>query len=413
MLIQNGLKHKKFLGLRLHTKAPDFHAKFGSTAVFADINRDSGMTNYNQNLPNTVFDTPAMPNGCTAMATTDVMTDLKKVLYSPYYTYQQTCLEEGVPVGSELEMSFALNEPRTAGLEDLEGTITKTGDWYQVTPLNGSLFLGICSALTKGQSSVSFASTWYQSFDTPVNGVILPPSGATSGHNWKLCGIKTINGMQYLVGKPWLGSGWGEDGFGYFSQAIIDKIGGSAFTPMESEGETVVQVGTQTILESLINLLKRLELHFIGDGSNVPVSEYQKFEEEIQLIQNEITTYMHPIITKWAEAIEHEEGATAASHNPGNLKYSTLTASWGATRGRPATDGGNLCQFPTYQQGFTALCNFLVLGCENELLAFHSPEARTLEGFTTIFAGNPPEDYKLGIQEALGVPGTTLISTFI
>lgn len=221
------------------------------------------MTNFNQNVPNTVFNTPAMPNGCTAMCTTDIMTDLNKVVYSPYYTYAETCELEDVQIGGELEMQYALNEPMTSGLQDLQGNITKTGQWYEVTPLNGSLFEGICSALSIGDTSVSLASTWYESFDVPTNGIIPTPYGETSGHNWKMCGIKTIDGEQYLIGKPWLGSGWGQDGFCYFSQGILDSIGGQAYTPKQSTGETPVQATTVNIIEELINLLKDL-LHSYG-----------------------------------------------------------------------------------------------------------------------------------------------------
>ena len=120
-----------------------------------------------------------------------------------------------------------------------------------------------------------------------------------------------------------------------------------------------------------------------------------------------------PMIETWANAIAKEEGAESISNNPGNLKYSTLTASWGASRGRQATDGGFLCQFLSYQSGYNALCNFLTLGCEDMLVAFHAPTARTLQGFTVIYAGNPPEGYIQGIIEALGVPGDTQISTFL
>lgn len=116
-------------------------------------------------------------------------------------------------------------------------------------------------------------------------------------------------------------------------------------------------------------------------------------------------------ISDWANAIKTGEGATAASNNPGNLKYSTLTASWGATKGRGASDGGFLCQFPTYDKGFTALCNFLTLGAENELVAFH--QARTLQEFTVVYAGNPPQGYINRIATTLGVPLTTNIATFL
>lgn len=118
-------------------------------------------------------------------------------------------------------------------------------------------------------------------------------------------------------------------------------------------------------------------------------------------------------ITKWAAAIAIGEGANPTLHNPGNLKYSTLTASWGAKKGPTASDGGNLCQFADENAGQTALCNFLVLGCEDELTAFHAPAARILQGFTEIYVGNPPQGYIDRIVETLGVPADTQISTFL
>jgi hypothetical protein len=124
-------------------------------------------------------------------------------------------------------------------------------------------------------------------------------------------------------------------------------------------------------------------------------------------------TSVPPKIVAWAQIIAKEEGADPASNNPGNLKYSSLTASWGATQGRAATDGGYLCQFETPQAGLHALCNFLVLGCEDQLIAFHAPEARALEGFTRIYAGNPPQGYIDAIVQAMGGDPNVQISTFL
>lgn len=120
----------------------------------------------------------------------------------------------------------------------------------------------------------------------------------------------------------------------------------------------------------------------------------------------------HPKIADWAKAIAQWEGANPASNNPGNMKYTTLTASWGAMKGHPASDGGYLCQFKTYQAGLTALCNFLTLGAEGQLIISH-PESCTLEAFTKRFAGNPPQGYIDGICKELGLSPTTLISTFL
>lgn len=119
------------------------------------------------------------------------------------------------------------------------------------------------------------------------------------------------------------------------------------------------------------------------------------------------------MIVKWANLIKAGEGATPVSHNPGNLKYTSLTASWGAKRGRAATDGGFLAAFPDDATGFTALCNFLLLGCENLLLAFHKPASRTLTGFTKIYAGNPPQPYIDRIVQGLGVDPKVDIATFL
>ncbi len=117
-------------------------------------------------------------------------------------------------------------------------------------------------------------------------------------------------------------------------------------------------------------------------------------------------------IPDWANAIKTGEGATIASNNPGNLKYSTLTASWGATKGRQSSDGGYLCQFLTYTQGFTALCNFLTLACEGELIISH-PQPCTLQAFTMRYAGNPPQGYIDHIAQTLGVPTSVNIATFL
>lgn len=118
------------------------------------------------------------------------------------------------------------------------------------------------------------------------------------------------------------------------------------------------------------------------------------------------------IILTWANAIKIEEGAKPEINNPGNLKYAPLTASWGAKPGFNATDGGSIARFDTYQKGYDALCNFLVLGCHDELKFFH--QARTIKEFTRVYA-NPPagSKYAENVARALGVTVETDISTLI
>ncbi len=116
---------------------------------------------------------------------------------------------------------------------------------------------------------------------------------------------------------------------------------------------------------------------------------------------------MEDKITLWAKAIVHWEG-----HFDGNLKYTTLTKSWGATQGRPALDSGYFCLWKDHDTGFQALCNFLTLGCEGQLIISH-PQPCTFHDFTIRFAGNPPLGYMLGIAKEIGCTPETDISTFL
>jgi hypothetical protein len=118
-------------------------------------------------------------------------------------------------------------------------------------------------------------------------------------------------------------------------------------------------------------------------------------------------------IVAWAQIIGKEEGAPVSLDNPGDLKLSDLTKSWGAIQGIAAADGGFLAKFKTEDAGEIALCDFLVLGCEDQLIAFHAPEARTLAGFTKIYAGNPPQPYIDAIVAAMGGNPDVQISTFL
>lgn len=168
-----------------------------------------------------------------------------------------------------------------------------------------------------------------------------------------------------------------------------------------------------------MNIFQRIENWFISFfqsklTSDLVVAQPVKVNESPVLV----TTPQIPIsmtqptnkIVQWANAIAKWEGDVTGV-NPGNMKYTTLTKSWGATQGRLAQDGGYFALFPTFEMGFTALCNFLTLGCENELVAFH--EARTFETFTNVYAGNPPTTYIQGIATAIGCSLDTDISTFI
>jgi hypothetical protein len=179
------------------------------------------------------------------------------------------------------------------------------------------------------------------------------------------------------------------------------------------------------IIEGLIKQVAAIETslaNYIKDHSachTVPVTPSQtaqnapsatKITDSTPVSDIVVKPVFPPKIAKWATAIAHWEGSKDPT-NPGNLKYSPLTASWGAAKGRPAKDGGNFAVFKSPQAGMDALCNLLVLACHNELQSYH--QARTLEAFTRVYAGNPPQGYINGIAAAIGVPLDTDISTFV
>jgi hypothetical protein len=166
-------------------------------------------------------------------------------------------------------------------------------------------------------------------------------------------------------------------------------------------------------LEEQIGLIKARQVPPIGDPA--PTTPVKQGETPVSRTQTSNTSQstFPPKINVWEAVIEQEEGARPELNNPGNLKYSGLTASWGATQGLAALDGGYLCKFLTLQAGRNALCNFLVLGCQDQLVAFHSPDARTLTGFTKIYAGNPPQGYIDAIVQAMGGDPNVQISTFL
>lgn len=132
----------------------------------------------------------------------------------------------------------------------------------------------------------------------------------------------------------------------------------------------------------------------------------------VQPLSDTITINSPSKIQRWAQAIGKWEGSNPKLHNPGNMKYSTLTASWGATKGPPASDEGFLCQFATDEQGETALLDFLTLGCEYQLIISH-PKPCTVRQFTVKYAGNPPEGYILGVCQDAGMSPDTEIGTLL
>jgi hypothetical protein len=317
-----------------------------------------------------------------------------------------------------------------ASVCDLEITVTQT-------------FLTPKFSLYEGESIYQVDETWYEENVTPLaNGAdiamfIVPPSDHT---------VPTLIGLEanHPLG-PWQTTVFTDE----TSHAYVLENGTDV-----DQGETLVVYAEHELSHVFYAMLAKTDnthLYFYAGAPEKVLSEFDfdetllsdfqqlvaTLEQELGLLKaRQITpetaaasikiavpatqqpatppqTTFPPKILAWAQIIGKEEGANPELNNPGNLKYSTLTASWGASQGPAAADGGFLAKFATLDAGGAALCNFLVLGCEDGLAAFHPPEARTLAGFTKIYAGNPPQGYIDAIVQAMGGDPNVQISTFL
>ena len=113
--------------------------------------------------------------------------------------------------------------------------------------------------------------------------------------------------------------------------------------------------------------------------------------------------------TIWAQAIQAEESSkpprptdvNVRLKNPGNLKYTSYTASLGGKKSTvPGLDGGTFCEFDTYQDGLNALKQFLKDAVDGKLRAYKPTQ--TLLSFTKVYANPPNDGYATNVAKKLG-----------
>jgi hypothetical protein len=133
-----------------------------------------------------------------------------------------------------------------------------------------------------------------------------------------------------------------------------------------------------------------------------------------------------PRVEIWASAIEQQEGGQPGDlnmrlNNPGNLKYTTYTATLGAKqsteliigaaqRGPAGSDGGYFCRFDTLEEGRSALRHFLIDAASNRLKSYKN---NTLDQFTETYARPPNKKYVNAVAKALQVDPSIPISKLI
>lgn len=284
------------------------------------------------------------------------------------------------------------------------GEIDTSAAYFQTEIGESDFFTNVKSAIQiehlKGfNRPVGCGTFWYDEWNVvPPNETMPVGKNHISDHEWVVCGwdaehpdcFKIDAHLGYYMYMP-------RD---VFNKAMDATYGSVALTLAETSQE-VIDFNKQnnysiiqSIIDKIYNALKILQ---------VKIKELKPMPIPVPVHTNKIIA--------WANAIKNQEGARPSLNNPGNLKVAPLTQSWGATNGFQATDGGWIAKFATYNQGFTALCNFLTLGCHDELKNFH--DTRTLQKFMEVYAGHPPFKYISSIAEELGVDINIDISTFL
>ena len=301
-----------------------------------------------------------------------------------------------------------LGEAVKNGIKTIDGTLDKR--WTGYVRCDSGAFnasQNIQSMILTTNSAIMVNTNFYNNWLQPVNTVLPIGENVISGHSWAvISGWKKVNGVSVFIVNFWQGytllmpfnvlddalSKWGCTAFILTTKDIGDKI---RLSLMEKIRDFCVNV--ILALQRLIILKKTMP-------TATPLVDNELTMTKPQ-VDNQIFT-PHPKIYTWAKAIVKWEG-----HFDGNLKFTTLTKSWGATQGRPAQDGGHFCVWKDENAGFQALCNFLTLACEGELIIAHHP--CTYYDFTVRFAGNPPTGYINGIMKEIDCNPTTDISTFL
>lgn len=255
-----GLKPRKYKDHRRYS----FARTFGTTGIFSEIDLDTGLANFNQNIPNPVTGDPALVNGCTAFARTDIATNEDKIVYKPGFTYKKSCVLAGVLEGAALPLETAFKSGVVDGLQavgettDAQALTHARGSYFEVHPANGQdMFDSLWSALKIGQRGISVGTPWFPELTNGSELLAINIRSTDDWHDWESIGVKRINGVPYMKVKAWTGD------IKWLSRQVVNALysvqGSDALTDVHGKATIAdIQTVRLTKIQLLISLLQRL-----------------------------------------------------------------------------------------------------------------------------------------------------------
>lgn len=250
---------------RIYPSRKDFdhHKSFGTlglpTGLPTTFDVDAGLWVPNQLVPMNYPGIPPVPalfEGCTDYAQTDLCMDEDGLQYSPMALELLT--HANANGGADIRVS-------------LKAAITVFGRsaYFNIRPSYPlDFFDAVRLAMYAAQPekrAVSVGSIWYPQWEVIGSDGILPmpPELHLNGpwHNWVVCGWTTINGVLYLKGKSWQGEAYGDHGFHYISREVFNSImsvyGTGAFTISKTTPGQIFTVD-MTVLQSIVAFIRQL-----------------------------------------------------------------------------------------------------------------------------------------------------------
>lgn len=244
---------------------------------------------------------------CTSYAATEVAEDQDQVIFTPEWTFAQakeiSAVQNGLSVYSQYGLNLRdicnaavkkgfiprINDPfkcdsNTRPIRDIlvhaynwpESLFAiaekyKKASYFLVTGSH-DVFDNIRSALWQNlgeRRSVIVGCLWRYSWSNAKNGIIPKTyESGGSGHAFKICGQKTIDGEIYLIAQLSNGVRFGDKGFFYFPRDVVNAefgpYGQFTFSDVQKEkAEWYITNGVQ-IYDSVFKKVWKIIANYIG-----------------------------------------------------------------------------------------------------------------------------------------------------